>query len=235
MDSTNILVFLIIAISVYFIGLHLHIKIIRVSYKDKDITWKLDITNSALLIFFTMHAIFMHGFTYFVQDLHSYTGEWVCYMSKGIAFYGQLYIYGHSLIVSILKYVIIVCWEKTMDFGRDRITEIFFWVNFLHPLLLIVLWLIVRPDFFWAYDGMKQIDMCLGDPKNNWGPGSNQSFTKLHNLCDFTLSSSENVLGNVIYICKTMVCGINVGLYYLILWNFFEIITYCFIFRFMRR
>ena len=35
----------------YSIGIVLHIKIIKVSKKDKDLTWKIDISNSILVIF----------------------------------------------------------------------------------------------------------------------------------------------------------------------------------------
>ena len=234
-EVVNIFFIVTVTICICIIGFYLHIKIIKVSYQENDVTWKLDITNSALLIFFTTHAILMHGLTYFVDDLYLYTGEWVCYTSKVLAFYGVLYIYGHSLIVSIMKYVIIVHWEMSRDIGRDKICGIFFLVNFLHPLITITLWLIIRPDFFWDYDMGKQIDMCLGDPKNNWEPHSNKSLTKLHNLCDFTVSSPEHFLEHTLYIFRTLMCGVNVGLYYLVLWNFFEILFYCVIFRFMHR
>ena len=182
-----------------------------------------------------MTSIFMHSITFFVEDLYMYTGVWFCYTAKVINYYLFMYAIGHSLIVSILKYVIIVHWEKAREFGKEKVVEIFFWVNFLHPTLMIIFQLMIRPDFFWAYDGMAQIDRCLGDPKHNWVPGSNKSLTKLHNLCEFVAPNQDNYLDYIIYACRTFFCGLTVALFYLILWNVFEMFLYSKIFGFMRR
>ena len=107
-STTMLVVLLLVSVCIYIIGFYLHLKIIRVCRKDKDITWKLDITNSLLLMLNFFHWILMHILTYFVNDLYTYTGEWFCYTSKVLQFYGALYQYGHTLNVSIMKYVIIV-------------------------------------------------------------------------------------------------------------------------------
>ena len=174
----------------------------------------------------------MHSFTYFVEDLYTYTGEWFCYTSKVLAYYENLYIYGHSLVVSIMKYIIIVYWRK---FDREKVIETFFWINLLHPVITISLNLIVRQAFFWDYDGMSQSDRCLGDPKNNLEPGSNKSLNKLHNLCDFVEPPNDHYLEYTVYVCKTLVCGFTVVMFYLALWNLLEILFYSLIFRFLHR
>ena len=43
----------VILLCAYIIGVHLHIKIIQVSKKEKELTWKMDITNSIIVIFQT--------------------------------------------------------------------------------------------------------------------------------------------------------------------------------------
>ena len=42
----NILIPPLIAMCVYCIGVYFHSKIVKVSFKEKDMTWNLDITNS---------------------------------------------------------------------------------------------------------------------------------------------------------------------------------------------
>jgi hypothetical protein len=217
------------------IGVYLHFKIIRVCKKDKDITWRLDITNSIVLILHFFHCIFMHILTHFVQDLYIYTGEWFCYASKVLQFYGVLFHFGHTLIVSIMKYVIIVHWQKVMSFGKDRVVNIFFWAHFLHPIVTILLWLSVRTDFFWAWDEMYTFDRCLGDPKNNHGPNSNRSIIKLNNICDFLEPNQDSYFKYIGYLLRMTICGFNLASFYLILWNFFEMIFYFLTFRFMHR
>ena len=236
-DKTNLTIVIILtsaACCMYLIGLCIHIKVIKVSQKDKEMTWKLDITNSCIQLFHGFNSIFMHAITWFVKDLYVYTGGWFCYTSKVVTYYLNLYTMGHSLVLSILKYIIIVHSDKTLKYGKDKIIEIFFWLNFLHPSLMIIFQLIIRPNFFWAHDGMAQIDRCLGDPKHNWESGSNKSLNKIHNLCYFQEPNNDNYLEYIIYICRTLGCGLSVVVFYFVLWNIFELFFYCKIFRFMR-
>ena len=234
-STTMIVILLLISVCIYIIGFYLHLKIIRVCRKDKDITWKLDIANSIILMVHFIHCIIMYSVTYFVEDLYTYTGEWFCYASKVLLFYGVLYYIGHTLIISIMKYVLIVHWKKVRSFGKDRLVHIFFWTHFLHPIVTILLWLSVRPDFFWAWDGISQFDRCLGDPKNNYVPNSNRTLIKLHNMCDFVEPHKEKYLEYIGYFFRMTICGFNVASYYLIGWNFFEILFYFLTFRFMYR
>lgn len=137
-DLTSEIIFLVIAICVYSIGVFLHAKIIIVSRTEKDMTWKLDITNSFLLIGHYTNIVFIHIVNFITNDFHIYIGRWFCYVSKAMVYYGVLYLTGHSLIVAIMKYVIIVHWQKVRDFGKSRIKELFFWLNFLHPIFMIL-------------------------------------------------------------------------------------------------
>ena len=236
-DKTNLTIVILLtsaALCMYLIGLCFHVKVIQVSQKDQEMTWKLDITNSGVQLFRGFNIIFMHSITWFVKDLYLYTGEWFCYTTKVVTYYLNFFTIGHSLVVSMLKYIIIVHWDKAHKYGKDRIIELFFWLNFLHPSIMILFQLIIRPNFFWAYDGFPQIDRCLGDPKHNWEPGSNKSLNKLHNLCDFMEPNHDNHLEYIIYICRTLGCGVSVVVFYSVLWNVFELFFYCKIFGFMR-
>ena len=139
MESTSLIIFSICALCVYIIGLYFHTKIIIVSRKEKEMTWKLDVTNSSLLIAHFTYKLTMHGITYIVPDLYLFTGEWFCYASKFFTYYGTLYTSTHSLIVSVMKFFLIVHWKNVRNFGKDKVKEIFFFLNFLHPLFTIAL------------------------------------------------------------------------------------------------
>ena len=232
---TSDIILTIFAVSIYIIGVYLHIKIMFISKHDKDLTWRLDITNSPLLMFHYSHKIFMIGITYLIEELYVYTGVWFCYSSKVVTHYLGLYMSGHSLIVAIMKYVWNVQWRKVRSIGNEKIKTFFFFVNFLHPMCTISFWLITRPDFFVAWDAFSQIDRCLGDPKGNWDPESNRTQTKLHNLCNFKPPNDKHHFEYFIYICRTGCCWLQIVVHYLIIWNVFEIIFYCSTFWFMRR
>ena len=235
LETLSLVTFFITASFIYLIGLYQHSKIVKVCKKEKEMTWKLDVTNSILLIIHFGHKLLLHGVTHLVQDLSIYTGDWLCYLSKFITHYLSLYTIAHSLLVSILKYIIIVNWRTSLKVGKEKIKEIFFYLNFLHPIVTISFHLIFRPDFFLAYDGYAQIDRCLGDPKNNWKENSNTSQTKLHNLCIYPEPTNEYNIKYILQAAGWGMCWIQVILLYLITFNFFEILFYCRIFSFMRR
>ena len=182
------------------VGFLLHSEIISTAKREKDLTWKLDITNSCGVMIHYLQYALMYLITYVIEDLYMYTGGWLCYLSKFLTYYGGLYVQGHSLIIGLLKYVVIVHWKRSREFGKDKIKRIFFWLNMFHPAIMVILHLLIVPNFFWIWDGHSHVDRCLGDPKNNWVPNSNSTQTKLHNLCiDITANSPEKLFDYVIY------------------------------------
>ena len=235
--SAGEIILIVVGALVYMIGLYLHSKIILVSKKEKDLTWKLDITHSSLVIFHFTHTLFMHSITNIVPHMHEYLGVGFCYTSKVITDYVGRYISGHSLMISILKYTLIVHWEKVEDYGKEKVKTIFFWMNILHPIIMMTIHLILRPDHYVVWDAFSQVDRCLGDPKNNWGQGNgNRSQMKLHSLC---IAIPEPPLDNyfeyAMYLLRSSVCWIQIIVHYLILWNIIELFVYGKTFWFMRR
>ena len=141
-SSAQIILFFVV-IGSYILGMILHMKIIRVSKREKEMTWKMNVTNSCLIIFLcTLHLI-VDGPLLVVPNFFEVTGEYFCYVLKYIDYYGNLYMFSHSLIIAILKYIGIVRWKKVILIGKDILTEMFFWLNFLHPMLMISLHLII--------------------------------------------------------------------------------------------
>ena len=218
------------------VGCILHSQIFRTARREKDMTWKLDATNSCFVMIHFLQYISMHLVTYVIKDLYMYTGAWICYLSKFLTYYGGLYVQAHSLMIGLLKYFIIVHWKRSQEFGQEKVKTIFFWFNMLHPSCTIILFLIITPDFFLVWDGYSHVDRCLGDPKNNWVPNSNATQTKLHTICiDIVSNPPDNNLDYFVYIFRSSLCWIGVSMTYFILWNIFEVFVYFSIFRFMHR
>ena len=118
---TSIAVALLV-ISIYCIGIYLHINIIKISKKEKEATWKMDIANSVVLLMHFGFSIFIHSVTYYGQDLYLFSGVWFCYASKVILHYDIIYTQAHSMVVSILKYSIIV-YDVTKTSSKERLNE----------------------------------------------------------------------------------------------------------------
>ena len=224
-----------IMICIHCVGMYLHNKIIKTSRKEKRITWQLDITNSCMLMAHHTHCVFMDGITYMIQDLYMYTGEWFCYTSKAVGYYGNLYTVAHSMFVSILKYIIIVYWKKARNVGHEKIQRILFWINILFPAFQILLQLILIPDFFVVYElwnGSARIDRCLGDSTEGWGPKSNGTKSYCQHIYE---PLHENSFAYAIYILKNSICWAQMIALLMISYNFVEMLVYCKIFSFMRR
>ena len=233
---TNILIPPLIAICVYCIGVYFHTKIILVSFKEKDMTWKLDITNSIILVVYHGYFLFMKIVTFVVQDLHSYTGTWFCYFSKGANYYGSLHVSAHTLVVAVLKYILIVHWDRALVLGHEKVKGIFLMFDILHPSLMLLFLFVVRSDFLVEWDGTsEEIDRCLGDPKNNLDPGRNHSLTKFHHLCQTHPPLDGDYFEHSVYHFKTTVCWTHCTIFYIYKSNFLEVLFYTLVFRFMRR
>ena len=110
----------VLAVFMWCIGLFLHSKIIAVSIKDKELTWKFDVVNSFTTIFHYGNAILMYGMTYIIKDIYRYTGTWVCYISKALAMYGNTQVLHQTSIICAMKYIIIVKHDWVRNFGQEK-------------------------------------------------------------------------------------------------------------------
>ena len=215
------------AFFIYAIGIYHHIKIIKISLKEKNnISWKLDIMNSVILLSHFFLKIIFTGTNYAVEDLYMYTGKWFCYGSEIATFYGIVHQFSYTFIISLLKYVTIVKNGKSSSIGKEKMMTIFVWINFLFPIYTLLLYVIVRPDFFLVYNGVSHVNLCLGK--------SELQTTKLHNLCDIPIGSKMD-LNYFVNLGRKLLCWCHTVVSYCVSLNFFEMFSYFFIFRSMRR
>ena len=225
-DVATIVITGILAICFYVIGLYLHTKIIGISKQEKDLTWKLDIVNSVAVMFTFTYYILLHFFTYIIPDLHLVTGKWFCYTSKIFIHYTMLYNVGHSMIISLMKYIVIVHDEKIRPY-KHKILDLFFWMNVLHPSIVIVLHLVAIPDFYVVYGGFTQINSCLGTPQLNK--------TNIFSVCNIIEPTTDAALAYSIYIARWLVCNLQAVCSYIVAFNIFDMLIYCKIFAYGRR
>ena len=236
MNLGILLTYLIVSLLAYVAGIYFHSKIIKVSLKDKEMSWQLDIIYSGVKIFVNTFAYFLYGVTYITPNLHYFTGEWFCYASKLILHYNYRIIAYYTLTVAILKYVVIVHWQWARGYGHDKIKKIFSIILCVCiPMINILLYFAVRPDFLWAYDINKQVDLCLGDPKGNWAEGTNQTQTKLHMLCLQIEPATEDLFQYFLSYLRKGICWFQVIFFYLTLWNLLDCAVYIKIFSSMKR
>ena len=211
----------------YAIGSFLHIKIIRVSIVEKDLTWKIDIANSVFTLVYYGFSIFFHSITNMVPDLYKWTGASFCYFSKVFLHYGLLYIITHSMMISMLKYFVIVRTGAATDKVKKNLKMRFFWINLLHPLAFISIHLMITPDFYVQYGGFATVNQCLGILK--------PSKTKVIDFCSFVKPSEDYSLANFLYVSKRTICFGQAIYMYVVALNVFDIVFYIAIFQHMKR
>ena len=223
---TSISIVIIIA-CIYAIGLFLHIRIIHVSRKEKDLTWKIDISNSVFLLTYYGFSVFIHCVTNIIPNLYIWTGISFCYISKVILHYGLRYTIAHSMVISMLKYFVIVRPEAITVRLKEKLKAIFFWINLLHPIVDISIHLVLTPDFYVQYGGFATANKCLGNP--------NLTKKNVFQMCSFIAPTDKYSLANFLYVLKRTIC-IGQAIYmYIVAFNIFDIIFYTTIFQHMKR
>ena len=224
-----------IVVILYMIGVYLHFKLIKTSKNDKHMTWMMDIANSILILCSWAHLIIMNILTYIISDLHTYTGSWFCYASKALTIISNAHIGGHSFIIAIMKYVVIVFHEKVRCIGMENAKRIFLMINVLYPVYMFSVFNIINPDFLFIYGSISQANRCLGESEIFSGQDPNKTIVKLHDICEFSEPFDSWSVMKVLRLIRSMVCYFHVALIYLFLWNVIEAFVYYFVFKFMWR
>ena len=222
----------VLVVCAYIIGIYLHSRVILVCKKEKEMTWKLDILNSCVVLINYGHVIIMYSLTYLVADLHSFTGNWFCYISKALTLYGNTLVISHSFVISLMKYVMIVFQQEIAAFGKTKMKSIFFWFNILYPIYLNGMVTLARPDYLVVYDGINQANRCLG----RTDVYKNENYTKLLDLClNIPEPRQRMSFDYVVYIGRTSICWFHIILFLLNFTNVLEIFIYYQIFKYMKR
>ena len=224
-----------IVIIFYSVGVHLHIKLIKTSKNDKNMTWMMDIANSILILCNFAHFIIMYIITYMIDNLYIYTGSWFCYTSKALSIMGNAHVGGHTFFIAIMKYVMIVLHDKVRSFGKENAQRIFLAMNVLYPIYIFLVFHLINPDFLFIYGHVSQSLRCLGESEIYSAQNPNQTVAKLHNFCEFSESFEPWSVMKVIRLGRSIFCWIHVGLIYLLFWNVIEAFLYFFVFKFMWR
>ena len=122
----------------FVIGLYLQIKIIRVSKKEKDVTWRLDVCNSTIKIVFFSHRIIFEIISYCVPSLHQYSGKWFCYYMLFVNLFGAISLIWHSFILALYKYVYILHQHHIRDLGVETSSFISSLLKIIIPAVLSI-------------------------------------------------------------------------------------------------
>jgi hypothetical protein len=213
------------------LGTYIQLQIISTCRREKDKTWKIDITHSVgIMILFIFSSIF-ERVTQFFPEFSEYTGTWVCYVAAFIYTLGVYLVAFHSLTVSLMKYIFIVHQTRVMKFGEDKIKNIFFWINILHPLFLTI-----PTIYFFDFEAFLSIVSCF-DLDEKLAEIYNTSTGNLERMvmCKLNLEGNEELDSPISYTMQQGFCAAKIIWVVALSCNIPEGYCYFRIFRKMRR
>ena len=218
----------------FIIGLSLQIKIILISKREKDMTWKLDICNSIVMIGYYSFRIFSENILHFYPEMNQHVGKWFCYVSFLFNIFGALYIASYSLIVVVHKYFYILHHNFVLLIGKDRYNTISFCCSLFIPMFIAISY-VVRPEEH-TYSSLSK---CMGVGQSPWGE-DNTSMNKLRVLffCGFDESffdDSRDISEHLMNVISLIGCFLTTLTMILIISNCLEAFFYLKIFTFMKR
>ena len=214
------------------IGTFINIKIISSCKNEKWKTWQIDIFHSAVLITVFVFRIIFERISFFVPDLHEYTGVWVCYIAAFIYLYGTQVILFQSFVVSLMKYIFIVHQGKSRMIGEEKIKKSFLVITIIHPLLLTVTMLLTL-DF----ENYASLISCFGlkeELLKTYNTSTGSIGKSL--FCRLNSDGNENSQGKEVFdSIKQGMCAVKAIWGLLLASNIPEAYFYLHIFRKMRR
>ena len=235
-DNTyTIVVFNVIFAFIFIIGLGLQIRIIQVSIKEKDITWRIDVFHSIVMIVFYCFRIVFENLTFFVPSLHLYTGKWGCYALYFVYMFGAISIASHSFVVSSYKYLYIVHDNLIRIIGTEESSIRWFWVSLICPTVLAISFT-ARP----TYVTYSSVYKCMGYDTETSAENNIPFFEriKIFFFCRFLEHNEEESLSAFEYfmsIIDVLGCFVTSSIVFCVLLNVMEAFFYYKIFSFMRR
>ena len=235
--DTNVTTFIVanIMLTVLFLaGLYLQIKICLISKNEKDMTWKLHICNSMVMISYYCFRIGFEFVTFFIPHLHEHTGKWFCYVALAANVFGALSIASHSIVISMYKYVYIVHHNLIRRIGADESSTISFWISLFLPAVFTISY-VARPEG----TTYSSISTCLETKVEKATEVAESSVGKIKMLlfCGFEDDdySSMGVFGYFMNITSLIGCFFTSVMIFVCASNVVEAFFYQRIFSFMKR
>ena len=213
------------------IGSFIQLKIISVCKKEKDKTWQIEISHSIAMMVLFSFAIIFESIIRHIPNLSEYTGVSICYITAVIYVYCPYIVAFHSLIVSSMKYIFIVHHQKVLRYGEDKIKEIFFWINLIHPFLLGI-----ATVSLFDFESFRSLILCF-DLQDQLLERYNSTRGNLERmfLCKLASFDGEDPYAHIAYVFTQGFCVIKMVYTILLSSNIPEAYFYYTIFKKMKR
>ena len=190
-------------ILLFSIGTFIQVKLICLSYKERGKCWQIYVVHSVVLIISFTFIIPFVAIMHFIPLLSQHVGYWVCYVASFITYYSFYSIAAHSLVISVMKYLQVVHFQKVRKWKETTLMHCIFIINLLHPLVFTIS-NIATSD--WGSN--TSLNSCFKKTAEESGKyNSSVDTIETPFLCAFQNSNSEDM--DASYIFKRCLCFIR--------------------------
>ena len=220
----------------FFIGLYLQIRIIKVSIKTKGVDWKVGIYHSVIMIIFFSVRICFEIVTYFIPALHQYTGNWFCYFILFINQFGTVSILSHSLIIAIYKYIYIMHNSIILSIGEEKANWISVWISIIIPAVFALSHTAIPATILHYSSVLSCVGMEVEKDTQTHKPWIQKLKTFFTcDLVDTTNHEINDIWNQFIDIITVAGCSLTSVLLSIIVLNILEVFIYCRLFAYAKR
>ena len=225
-DNASQIANLVCQCSLFTLGLFLHHKIYHVYNVERSKTWLIHTSHAMIISIHWLVRIPFQTVTYFVPNLSSVIGSWICYFGAFITFLGYQEGMAYSLWIAIEKYVLIVHHQKVRLFGEEKLEKLFLRLSIGYPLVLSIIAMITA-----NYDVRAEVKSCFG-MDNHTLQSNNTTSSGSAFSCDVTYYSEISVI--LSYFIHFL-CASRIALNCVVVTNLPEAFFYYQTFKFMKR
>ena len=223
---SSAIIAVIVQVLVFCLGLNLHVKIIAVAKKEKDLTWQIYICHSIIVTICYSFTIMFANILNFAPFIPSYTGSWFCYFGNFVQLYCWYAMAFHTLLVAVMKFAFIVHREVMLEFGQEKGQRIFLCINVGMPLIWTVLGMLVAENGRSPFSSVNSCHIVA----TNTTPSSAVKFL----FCEFGHEVKGGAYAYIVYVIKRCYCAHQEILHVVIFSNIPEALFYYKIFRTVR-
>ena len=211
----------------FFIGLVINIKIVLSECKTRDTkTWQIQtVCSVSSTIFFAFDLLFSTISPY-IPDLSQYTGDWFCHLATFIITYGIFIVTTNSIIISMMKYTLIVSPFKALEWGHDQIQRLFLAIYITIPSVMAVFAIAAK-----NFESYNYIRMCYGMKEEDM----ETNVWKRLFLCNLKEMGIDESANNHVQNSIQTVCVVQAVITFLLTSNIMEAFFYYKIFTKMKR
>ena len=218
-DTTFIIIMVSILVPLGVIAIYMHYLVLKMSRRDKPLL-------NCLLSDFAWNFLVGGPLFWLLNSLSITTadpakeiyGAWFCHLYSIVGYVWLFNVWIFSLLVALLRYLYVVHYGKILEYGMERVGNIFRIVFWAVPTSLMILHICLRT----GHDPTPWINHCYG-----WPLGSSSSASWLYKVeREFCIYNEYGFTNRYADYGLRMLCAINVGVCILLFSNLAEAVIY---------